>query len=113
MGEGPKVANGDYQVVDISQKAVRFTCKNGFAPNLELQDPFETTLRFHNDQAIDIKGRIFRLEQNDGSPETVFVCMLNEQIPQKIVIDEQRYLLKHFPDFCRTSFDRRNIIIED
>ena len=111
--EGPKVLNADYRVLDLAQNTIRFACKNGAAPALKANGPVEATLQFRDGENIDIRGKITRPHQDLAGEETFFICMLDELIPQKKVNEEQRYLLKNFPNFCRKEFDRRRIIIED
>jgi hypothetical protein len=111
--EGPKVLNVDYRVLDLAQNTIRFACKNGAAPALQANGPVEATLQFRDGETLSVQGKIARLHQDLAGEQTFFVCMLDELIPQKKVNEEQRYLLKNFPNFCREEFDRRRIIIED
>jgi len=111
--EGPTVLNADYRVIDLAQKSVKFACKNGAEPSPQVNGPLKVTIQFRDGSTRRVCGKITRLEQDQDGEETSFVCMLDELIPQERVTDEQRYLLKNFPNFCRTHFDRRGILLED
>jgi len=111
--EGPKVLNADYRVLDLAQNTIRFACRNGAAPAFETNGSVEATLQFRDGETLSVQGKVARLHQDLAGEETYFVCMLDELIPQRTINQEQRYLLKNFPNFCRNEFDRRRIIIED
>ena len=111
--EAPTVLNADYRIVDLSQNAIKFACTNGSRPHIELGNPVDARLQFRDGDIFDVRGKITRIEQSQNGDETLFVCVLDELVPQDRVNNEQRYLLKNYPHFCRVSFDRRRIVLEN
>jgi len=87
----PKLAinNIQYEVIDISEKGIRFLHED----MCTLQPGSETRIRitFHNGESLEIKCRVLRF---DG---TAAVLSLLEGIPFEIIIGEQRYVKRSFP----------------
>jgi len=105
--ETPRVLNADFHILDLSQKAIKFFCKDNVAGQIQINRPINLTIQFRDGDTTNISGRISRLYRSRESKQTYFVCVLNQRIDFDRINAEQRYLLKHFPNFCRSRFDRR------
>jgi hypothetical protein len=81
----------DYEVVNISERGVRFICKklHEFKPDLEMQ----FSITFRDDEPLEIEGKILRVEGK------VAVIYLPENIPFGRIVQEQRYIKDNYPDY--------------
>ena len=103
----PRVLNGDFRIVDISQEGVRFACKNGRGGSperIEVNSTVDLTIQFQDGEILDIRVKILRCDHKAGSGERVFAGIVKEGISPERISKEQTYLLKHFPEFCRASY---------
>ena len=101
----PKVLNNNFNIIDISAKAVKFTCNNKEdMETLHNETPVELKIEFNDGEILEVKGKIMNSYHDDSVPEQkYFVCYFEKEIPPARVSKEQAYLLKHFPDFCRNQ----------
>ncbi len=108
--EMPRVLDADSRILDLSQKAVSVVCENTPAlAYIQGNHRLNMTIQFRHGDSLKVHGRISRLYTDHESNQTRFICILNERIDFKKINAEQRYLLKHFPNFCRSSFNKRAI----
>ena len=87
------INNKQYEVIDISEKGVRFLHQG----TCTLQPGSETRIKitFHNGVSLDIKCKVLRFN------DTAAILSLLQDIPFEIIIEEQRYIKKSFPDLNR------------
>ena len=74
-----------FDVVDISERGIRFRLGSAQAPEpgFELQG----VLRFRRGETITIRGAVLRVDQGEVA------ARLEEGIPLRVVMEEQRFLL--------------------
>ena len=106
-GHAPQVLSKQFQLVGLSQKAIKLACEKDSFDDLQLNGPIELTLSFDDGQTLTIHGRISRFYHDQNSKEVSFVCIPNERICFKDVNHQQRFLLRNFPHFCRDNFKRQ------
>lgn len=107
--EMPRVLDADFRILDLSQKAISFVCENTASAHIQVNHQLSLTIQFRHGDTLKVNGRISRLYTGHDSNQTCFICVLNERIDFKKINAEQRHLLKHFPNFYRSRFDRRAI----
>ena len=90
-GAGPKLASNGIQltVVNLSEQGLRFDCQNrtGFT----IGNHFAGSLTFADGESFLVFGTIIRI-----LPEGI-VVELKKPIPLRIIMNEQRRMIKHFP----------------
>jgi len=109
LDEMPRVLDADLRILDLSQKAISFVCENTASAQIQVNHQLSLTIQFRHGDVLKINGRISRVSTDHDSNQICFVCVLNERIDFKKINDEQRYLLRLYPNFCRSRFDRRAI----
>ncbi len=74
-----------FDVVDISERGIRFRLAKADepAPGFEVQG----AVRFRRGETITIRGIVLRVVQGEVA------AMLEEGVPLRVILDEQRYLL--------------------
>lgn len=84
---GPKENRGvfSYEVVDISERGIRFHYTGGMVEN-----PVNGLIHLHSSDPLEFTARIIRVQDNQ-------IClMLNKSIPLGVLAKEQRYLFKKY-----------------
>lgn len=102
----PKVLNENFRIINISQRGIVFVCRdpcNGCPQPITLKSVLDLSIQFHDGQILDVKVRIIRCQSDLSSNENTFAGIIEHGISPKIISKEQAYLLRHFPDFCRSS----------
>lgn len=102
----PKILNTNYHIIDISCKGIRFYCedKNGECkPPVKISQPLKLTIEFQDTQTLEVNGKILRCYVDEDLGAKVYCALLTDGVDIKRINDEQRYLLKHFPDFYRPT----------
>ena len=102
--QAPKVLNADFRVIEISKQGMKLASeKSGddFSPPIKADSLVKLKLQFHDEETLEIQAKVLRCGTVPNSLRHVFICSLDKEIPDKRIGDEQRYLLKNFPDFCR------------
>lgn len=78
------IKNVEYEVLDLSEEGLRFKVKE----QVKLPgDLFHASVILHNDQNIEIIGRIIRIS---GSEAAMF--MVVKKIPYQLILAEQAFL---------------------
>jgi len=79
----------EYQVIDVSEEGVNFRCDeySGVKPGQTIS----ATITFHDGESFDLEGKIFRIKDNE------IVIKLSKGIPYKRIVQEQRYLIRKYP----------------
>lgn len=99
----PVVLDTNYEIIDISCKGIRFYCKDDQCqPPVKISQPLDLKIQFQDQEIVHIQGRILRCFMNPDLNAKVYCALLTEGFSPKRINDEQRYLLKHFPDFYRS-----------
>lgn len=83
-----------YEVIDISEKGIKFFCKQPWVFKVELEVQF--TVNFRGDEQLELEGKVLRI---DGS---VIIISLSEGVPLARIVQEQRYIRAKYPDFFRS-----------
>jgi hypothetical protein len=102
----PKVLNGNFHVADMSQKGIKFLCRDNCE---ECTDPVtlnsivDLRIQFHDGETVDIKVEILRCERTLDSQEKTYAGFVANGISAGRMAKEQAFLLKHFPEFGRVS----------
>ena len=78
------VDGGAYEVLDISERGVRFRVGDDVA--LEVGDTISGRVRFRRTGVVDVKGTVLRIVGREVA------ARLEVGVPLKVVIEEQRYL---------------------
>lgn len=84
---GPAENKGvfSYEVVDISERGIRFLYTGGMVEN-----PVNGLIQFHSTDPLEFTARIIRVQDNQ-------ICLiLEEPIPLGILAKEQRYLFNKY-----------------
>jgi hypothetical protein len=74
-----------FDVVDISERGIRFRLGKAQAPEPGFE--VQGVLRFKRGETVTIRGAVLRVEQGEVA------ARLEEGIPLRVVMDEQRFLL--------------------
>ena len=87
--------NNEYDTIDISERGIRFICREiyEFQTGMEL----EVRITFHNGEYLNLEGEILRTD------EKVAVVYLSKSIPLKRIVAEQRYIKLNYPGYLETS----------
>jgi hypothetical protein len=85
------ISGKEYDVIDISEHGIRFTCKemNEFQPGLDVN----IKVTFNNSEPLDLKGIVLRIDKK------IAVMSLTKSIPLDRIIAEQRYIKLNYPDY--------------
>jgi hypothetical protein len=85
-----KLLGNEFEVTNISERGIRFTCKqcSEFAIGLEVQ----FTLTFHDNKSFLLEGGILH------TYKSAVVIGLTRNIPFERIILEQRYILTNYPN---------------
>jgi hypothetical protein len=105
----PKVLNSFLCVTDISQKGIKFICKKNCEECIDpltLKSVLKLTIQFHDGEVIDIKVDIIRCEHALKTHEKTYAGIIKNEISAKRIAKEQAYLLSHFTDFCKVTYNR-------
>jgi hypothetical protein len=84
---GPATNKGifSYEVIDISERGIRFLYTNGMVEN-----PVNGLIHLHSSEPLEFTAKIIRVQDNQ-------IClMLDEPIPLGILAKEQRYLFNKY-----------------
>ncbi len=74
-----------YEVVDISERGIRFLYTGGMVEN-----PVNGLIRLHSAEPLEFSAKIIRVQDNQ-------IClMLDEPIPLGVLAKEQRYLFNKY-----------------
>jgi hypothetical protein len=79
-----------YPVIDVSARGVRYLGSGGPIPA-----PYSTVngiLRFRRGVQVNIEAMVLRVQN-----EEVVLHLLKRELPFAVLLDEQRYLLLHYP----------------
>ena len=84
-------SGNEYDVIDISEKGIKFICKemNEFQQGLEVK----INITFNNADPLALKGIVLRIDKK------IAVLSLTESIPLDRIIAEQRYIKLNYPDY--------------
>ena len=85
-----ELETGVHDVVDCSEAGLRYVARGAGVPDIGAQ--IRGTLRFRRGAAFEVGGTVVRLQEG-----TVAVHLLRARIPLAAILDEQRYLRKHYP----------------
>jgi len=101
----PEVSNLSARVMDISLKSVKFALSEKCPVNkdFDASSKIDMVFVFHNGQKIESMGTVLRQETGEKGKKLV-ICVFDKEIPAEVINNEQAYLLKCFPDFCRKMF---------
>jgi c-di-GMP-binding flagellar brake protein YcgR len=99
----PEILDYDFRVVDLSAKGIKFACPVG----TELPAPGEIirfTIKFSDCDTHSVNATVLRKNEDTKSEEIYVACTIEPNISVKKINEQQRYLIKHYPDFCRAYF---------
>lgn len=99
----PEIVDFDFRVVDLSEKGIKFACPM----ETELPEPGKTiefTIKFNDSDSHEVRATVLRKNKNEEKREIYVACTIEPKISIKKINDQQRYLIKHYPDFCRANF---------
>ena len=107
----PRILTENFRIVDICRCAIRFVyevpCSQCDRPLVE-NERIGFSIKFHDDEKVDLTGTIMRHAISTETKNGTFVCMLTTGLDAERIIKEQSYLLRKYPDFCRaTQKDKR------
>jgi len=85
-----KLAANAYEVIDISEKGIKFFCKKLYELKSNIEVEFKIT--FHDNESLNLKGKILRVDEH------TVVIYLREAIPFGRIVQEQRYVRDKDPD---------------
>ena len=101
----PKVLD-NFTIADLSTKAIRFTSavNEENEASLSIDNRITLKIQFNDGEILEVEGKILNCYYDENSPqEKNFVCYFDSEIPASRLSKEQSYLLKHYPDFCKSK----------
>jgi hypothetical protein len=81
-----------HEILDLSEGGVRFAVPRSFRPPIGAV--LKGSIRFRNNKVCKVEGTVLRLNEQDGHCTLQFA----EGVPLPIIMEEQRYLLKKYPN---------------
>ncbi len=90
-----KIESENYDLIDISENGVRFLYKNEklLHPGLDI----DAIITFQDKMSLKVEGRVIRLNKRF----TVAIMALKESLPMNRIIQEQRFIMEHYPEFLK------------
>jgi len=79
-----------YEVLDISEKGVRFHIGNKIFPFDEI---IKAMVTFHDKENLVLEGKVIRKEEDEVA------LLLTEAIPYRRIVKEQQFLIKNYPEY--------------
>lgn len=79
-----------HEVVDLSEKGVKFLMTQGFKPKLE--ERIKAQIKFRDGQVFDVAGKVTRLVEETNQ----CVLALTRGLPLAKMLEEQRFLLQKY-----------------
>ena len=95
-GERPllKLQGHVYEVIEISEKGVKFFCKQPWVYKTGLEVQF--AINFRDNELLKLEGQILRADGN------ALIIALSEAVPMGRIVQEQRYIRAKYPDFFKS-----------
>ncbi len=89
----PRIQLGEesFAVIDLCERGIRFL--HSGALGFKMGEEVQATVHFADGSSVEIQGSVMRVQDNQT------VLHLGVPISPAKVLQEQRYLLKHFPGY--------------
>jgi hypothetical protein len=84
------VAKLKLEIIDLSEKGMRFACPPGFKAQVGAE--IKGTITFHDKKTMQVEGKILRILQ-DGA---YCAAQLSVGVPLAKMMEEQRYILQKY-----------------
>lgn len=103
VASNPEYIAAHFRVLDLlSEKSIQLVCvgncKECEMP-VELGSTIEATIEFHDENRVNTKGRLIRYSCDLESKNKTIVSVLENELPLKVINEEQKYLLRRYPDY--------------
>ena len=85
-----KLLGNEFEVINISEKGIKFICKQ--CTEFTIDAEVKCTLTFRDHESFLLEGKISQIYKS-----AVVIC-LTRSLPLKRIIQEQRYILANYPD---------------
>jgi len=105
-GSEPKVLNRNFRILNISQEGIKFICRadcSRCTQPIELNAAIQLKVQFHNGQILDLQVKLSRCLGELNLRQNCFAGLIEGAIAPEIISAEQAYLLRRFPEFCRSQ----------
>jgi hypothetical protein len=102
----PKVLNANFHIINISREAIGFICQDSCeqcTQPITLKSVLDLKVEFHDGETLDVKVKILRCQRDLSWDEKYYAGIIEGAISAERIGEEQAYLLRHYPDFCRFS----------
>ena len=103
----PKILNGKFRVISLSRQGIMLRWEGDAdecPANLTLGSILSLQIQFHDGEILDLEVKITRYQSELHSHRTVYAGTLEPALSGSRISQEERYLLKHVPDFCRVAW---------
>ena len=90
-----KILGRDFEVEEIAERGIKVCAMKEAVEDFDETAFF--TITFHDGEYYDLEGKLKRAEKGR------FVLQLSKSIPYQRIVEEQRYLIKHYPGYRQSS----------